>query len=99
VLPALSLLRRNGCCCCGARWRPVWGYVDREGCFRCRGRNGRERGMARREAGFGCSLFLSHSCQKEMEMSGLSGRVRWGNRGGGFSGVLWFCKGRMEIGD
>ena len=21
----LSLLRRNGCCCCGTRWRPVWG--------------------------------------------------------------------------
>jgi hypothetical protein len=36
----LSLLRRNGCCYCGTRWRPVWGYVDREGYFRCRGRNG-----------------------------------------------------------
>jgi hypothetical protein len=35
VLPVLSLLRRNSCCCCGVRWRPVWGYVDREGCFGC----------------------------------------------------------------
>ena len=33
----MSLLRRHGCCCCGARWRLVWGYVDREGCFGCRG--------------------------------------------------------------
>jgi hypothetical protein len=63
-----------------ARWRLVWGYVDREGCFRCRGRNGREKGMP----GWGLvlgALSLSRSCPKEMEMSGLSGRVRWGNRG------------------
>jgi len=45
------------------------------------------------------ALSFSRSCQKEMEMSGLSGRVTWGNRGGGFKGVLWFCKGRMEMGD
>jgi hypothetical protein len=36
----LSLLRRNGCCYCGTRWTSVWGYVDREGYFGCRGRNG-----------------------------------------------------------
>jgi len=35
----LSLLRRNGCCYCGTQWRPVWGYVDIEGYFGCRGRN------------------------------------------------------------
>jgi len=44
----LSLLRRNGCCYYGTQWRPVWGYVDIEGYFGCRGRNGWGLWLARR---------------------------------------------------
>jgi len=92
VLPVLSLLRRNSCCCCGVRWRPVWGYVDREGCFGCMEEMA-ERGEWPGGGLVLGALSLSRSCQKEMEMSGLSGRVRWGNRGR----WLAMCKRRKGL--
>jgi len=86
----LSLLRRNCCCCCGTWWRLVWGYVDREGCFGCRGRNGWGGLWLARRGKMRGKTAIAESVERDEGRDGTTESLCWWPAMGPETGNGWF---------